>query len=318
MQRQIRVLVTSISRKVPLLVAVKKSLEFFGSKSRLVGTDTNPECIGRYFVDEFLDLPPLDSIDQKTLLEICQDQGINAIIPTRDGELSFWSGRHDFLSHHGIEVMISPPHSVALCRDKYLFYKFLQKHELRGIPTAIDIEELACTEYVVKERFGSGARNLGLNLTAEDAINHAKILESPIFQPYIEGEEFTIDLFLDKAHKVKGCIIRRRDSVIEGESQVSTTLQASYLEKLIIETAETLKLLGHVNFQVIKQASTHSFYIIECNPRFGGASTLSVAAGLDSFRWFFHEVLNEPLPPFNRLPQELRLIRHAEDTIIRL
>lgn len=318
MSRTIHVLVTSISRKVPLLAAVKKALYFFGPKSRLIGTDTNPKCIGRYFIDEFLELPPLDSLNQKTLLEICKAKAINAIIPTRDGELAFWSSMHDFLARHGILVMISHPHAIALCRDKYLFYQFLKKHNLNGLPTSLDSEEFACAEYVVKERSGAGARNIGLNLTAQDAVKHAQTLENPIFQPYIEGEEFTIDLFLDKTHKVKGCIIRRRDIVIEGESQVSTTLQESYLEKLIIETAETLKLLGHVTFQAIKQAPTHNFYIIECNPRFGGASTLSVAAGLDSFRWFFHEVVNEPLPPFNRSPQELRLIRHAADTIIRL
>jgi len=318
MSRTIQVLVTSISRKVPLLAAVKKALHFFGPKSRLIGTDIDPKCIGRYFVDEFLELPPLDLLNKKTLLEICKEKAINAIIPTRDGELAFWSNRRDFLARHGISVMISHPHSIELCRDKYLFYQFLQKHDLHGIPTALSIEEFVCAEYVVKERAGAGARAIGLNLKAQDAANHAKTLESPIFQPYIQGEEFTIDLFLDKTHKVKGCIIRRRDIVINGESQVSTTLQEFHLEKLVVEAAETLKLSGHVTFQAIKQAQTPTFYILECNPRFGGASTLSVAAGLDSFRWFFHEVLNEALPTFNRSPQELRLIRHAEDTIVRL
>lgn len=318
MSRNIHVLVTSISRKVPLLQAVKKSLHAFGHNSRLIGTDSNPNCIGRYFVDDFLELPPLDTLGQESLLKICKQKEINAIIPTRDGELYFWSTMQNYLAEHGVFVMISPPKAIEICRDKYLFYQFLKEKGFTVVPTTLDINESEFTEYVVKERAGAGSRKVGLNLTPEEALKHSKLLEQPIFQPYIQGEEFTIDLFLDHAHQVKGCVIRRRDLILEGESQVSTTLQESHLEKLIVKAAETLQLSGHVLFQAIRQAPTHHFYIIECNPRFGGASTLSVAAGLNSFTWFFHEVLGETLPPFIRSPEELRLVRHAEDTIIRL
>ena len=36
----------------------------------------------------------------------------------------------------------------------------------------------------------------------------------------------------------------------------------------------------------------NEFFLIECNPRFGGASTLSIKAGLESFKWAYLEALN--------------------------
>ena len=52
--------------------------------------------------------------------------------------------------------------------------------------------------------------------------------------------------------------------------------------------------------------------------RFGGASTLSLAMGLDSFYWFIQESRGVPSEqlPFHRSENEKMLIRHAEDLIL--
>lgn len=74
---------------------------------------------------------------------------------------------------------------------------------------------------------------------------------------------------------------------------------------------------GHVMFQFIKDYSG-DIHIIECNARFGGASTLSLAMGLDSFYWFIQESRGIPSEQlsFDRSQTEKRLIRHAEDLIL--
>ncbi|MNC49272.1 carbamoyl phosphate synthase-like protein [compost metagenome] len=69
-------------------------------------------------------------------------------------------------------------------------------------------------------------------------------------------------------------------------------------------------------FQVIIDHAGE-YHFIECNTRFGGASRLSVEAGLDSFYWFLLEAEGNDLAeyPFVRSAQEKRLIRYAEDLI---
>jgi carbamoyl-phosphate synthase large subunit len=57
--------------------------------------------------------------------------------------------------------------------------------------------------------------------------------------------------------------------------------------------------------------------IIECNPRFGGASTTSIAVGLDSLYWSLTETLNDnEFPVFHRIPGEARQIRMSVDRVI--
>jgi carbamoyl-phosphate synthase large subunit len=78
-----------------------------------------------------------------------------------------------------------------------------------------------------------------------------------------------------------------------------------------------LGIYGHAVFQLI-QSSTGGLHVIECNARFGGASTLSIAAGLDSFYWFLLEACGDSLSqyPFARCRRELRQIRFARDLVI--
>ena len=80
--------------------------------------------------------------------------------------------------------------------------------------------------------------------------------------------------------------------------------------------AESLRLYGHILFQVIKNGNG-DFYFVECNARFGGASSLSVAAGLDSFYWFLLESGGVGLSDyaFVQSATPLRQIRYASDVI---
>ena len=214
--------------------------------------------------------------------------------------------------------MSSKRETIKICRNKQLFCQLLTKNQISTPNTSQNIEDLKCELFVVKENSGSGSKGIGIKLNKQEALLIAKNLKEPIFQPFIEGDEYTVDMYIEKDKTIKGMITRKRVLVVDGESQITETVQNKPLEDLSKKVAELLDLRGHVLFQIIQDKVSNSYQIIECNPRFGGASTLSIAAGLDSFRWFFQEISNEKLSEFKRVPTEIRLIRHAEDTIIRL
>ena len=77
-----------------------------------------------------------------------------------------------------------------------------------------------------------------------------------------------------------------------------------------------MELYGHVIFQLIL-SSNSKIHIIECNPRFGGASTASIAAGLDSFYWFILESLGENISdyPFISSKKDITQLRFPSDLI---
>ena len=88
------------------------------------------------------------------------------------------------------------------------------------------------------------------------------------------------------------------------------------LESLCCNVAEILKLYGHIVLQVIEDEKG-DYHIVECNCRFGGASTLSIASGLDSFYWFLLEAADVDISeyPFLRSENEKRQIRFPEDVV---
>jgi len=104
--------------------------------------------------------------------------------------------------------------------------------------------------------------------------------------------------------------------VVNGESQITATYRCRAIERLCAEVAISLSLRGHVMFQLLvdQQKEVH---FIECNCRFGGASTLSVAAGLDSFYWFILETIGVDLDeiPVVLESSQLRQIRYATDKV---
>jgi carbamoyl-phosphate synthase large subunit len=78
------VLVTSISKKVPLLKAVRKACAKIRPDVQLFGGDVNPDCIGRHFVDLFWQMPVTEELTINIVLGFCRKHNIKAIIPTRE------------------------------------------------------------------------------------------------------------------------------------------------------------------------------------------------------------------------------------------
>ena len=296
---------------------MRKALKKIAVDSCIFGADCNPSCIGRYFVNVFWEMPPTDKLDPDAIVGYCLSNGIRSIIPTRDGELPFFAENIDRFNNDGIAVMISSRKSVQTCLDKRSFFNTLNSQtNLNPVLTVDHPDPDHGDRWVVKERYGAGSKNILLDATVEAARSALDRFRNPICQPYIKGQEYSVDLYIAQNATPKGCIVRTRDVVIHGESQVTTTIGRPDIEKTCLEAATTIGLTGHALFQLIEDEEG-SLNILECNCRFGGASSLSVAAGLDSFYWFFRECLGDDLSDVLYVPSPdgWRQIRYAEDKI---
>lgn len=317
MHKNKSVLITSISKKIPLIAAVRRAVNKLDQFKTIHGCDIDINCIGKYAVDEFWHCPSLNKLKINELLSYCQKHYINAIVPTRNADLEYYASHLDLLKESGIYVMVSPSLTLQQCLDKKLFADIALKYSFPAIETALSINDLNATSFVVKDRFGAGSIQIEIDLTKIEATKFAKSLEHPIFQPYIEGKEWSIDLYRSSTGNIMGCVARERNVVVKGESQITTTALYPSLEKLCSDLADKLNIYGHAVFQVIEDLNK-KFHIIECNPRFGGASTASLAVGLDTFYWFLLECLGEDLNkyPFIRSSKEIRQVRYPADWIL--
>lgn len=318
-KNRLGVFISSVSRKIPMVNAVKKAAGMLSSVTPINCGDADPNCLGRHFTDGFWQMPQLSALSADAVLSYCLDNGITSVIPSRDGELLFYSSLKFRLAQHGINVMVSDEDPLHNCLDKLRFAQLLRSQGFPVIATAEDPDAIESGKLVVKERFGSGAKGMAIDIGHAEALEFSKTLAAPLFQPFIAGHEFSVDLYVDQSGECLGAVVRRRELIIDGESQVTTTVRHPRLEAMCSQIAESLVLYGHCVFQAIED-STGNLHIIECNPRFGGASTLSERAGLTSFLWFFCEGLGiDPRAyPFIRSQKELRQVRYPCDALFEL
>ncbi|TSJ41997.1 NAD-dependent epimerase/dehydratase family protein [Fluviicola chungangensis] len=308
------ILVSSASRKIGLIQSVKKAANKIHSGIKVIAADASDTCLAKHFTDDFWKIPLISEIDIHAFIKECQNRSIQLIIPSRDGELAFFAENKSLFEQAGIHVMVSNKESIRKCVDKLAFYRENENVQSRIIPTAEHMDSWNNTRFVVKERFGAGSDSIGINLGKEEASVHADQLKFPIFQPFIDGLELSIDAYIDKTGKVKGIIMRKRELVVNGESQVTSTIHNPVMEKEFRAIIDSLKLSGHIILQAIID-SKGEIHVIECNPRFGGASTLSVKAGLDSFYWAYLESCSVSLEAYPFIPttKTITQVRYPAD-----
>lgn len=184
----------------------------------------------------------------KTLLELP-----DLIVPTVDEELPFFSENIEWFNAQGIEVMVSGPYTMQMCRDKQEFARFCRRH---GFKTPESIHG----NLIAKPRFGKASRGV------------VRLDKSYIIQQFIDLPEVSIDYFADLSGNVKSIIPRFRKNVVNGEStemEIVPNFNDAETRRLGVE----LLLAGHAVIQGFWTGSEVIFS--EVNPRFGGGSHLT-------------------------------------------
>ena len=306
------VLVSSAARKIPLIRSVIDATRRLAPNIAVLAGDADAGAAARHVADGFVLMPRTDDLALPSIISECERQGVRFVIPTRDGELTFWSRHAQHLADRGIEVVVSELPAIEVCRDKIRFSRHVAALGLAAVP-CLD-EAKGDGRFVVKERFGSGSRGIGVNLSASEAQEHAAHLIDPIYQPFVSGREISVDAWLDRRHCVKGLVLRWRDRVEGGESVETTTFRDAAIEASCRRLSESLPLRGPIVIQLL-QDNAGDLHFLELNPRFGGASTAGIAAGLDVWYWSLCESFGTPIDelPFRRIEGEVHQIRVPTD-----
>ena len=113
-----------------------------------------------------------------------------------------------------------------------------------------------------------------------------------IFQEFINGDEYSIDAYINKKNYINCIVPRKRNVVLGGEITEGITVN----DPDIIETSKyiitQLKLIGPITIQMIRSKLDNKLYIIEINPRFGGGAPLSIKAGANIPLYLLKDYLN--------------------------
>lgn len=308
-----RILVSSLSSKIALYQKIVEGVKRINPDAVVVGSDCDSDCEGAKTLEskDFLVMKRLEEYSSQEICDYLLAHQISHIIPTRDGELSFWARNKKNLLQNNIEVMVSTTHAINLCEDKLEFFKRTKFLKINSIQTEPSTENIHCKTFVVKERYGSGSTTIGINLMEGEALAHAKKLKTPIFQPYIPGKEFSAETWIDRNGASHGILLRWRTRVVDGESHESITFKNKDWENIIKLLFESIQgLHGHCLAQVIVSLDG-SLKLVEINPRLGGASPLALSTGLKSIDWFLLESMNRShlIPETQNFQEGVQLIK---------
>lgn len=282
--KEIHILFTGVGRRVELIQAFRQAALRLHVNLKIYGADMAGTAPALVFCDatrKICAMKDKDYIPQ--LLHICRQDHIDLLIPTIDTDLAVLAENAERFQEVGTKAVISSMDKVAICRDKNYTSDFFRSCGLKAPETINDYRKYTGPyPCFIKPKDGSSSINaFKVNQESELAV-YAEKIEDYIIQPFIEGKEYTVDIFCDFEGNPVYITPRERVAVRSGEV-LKTKIELD--EKIIAESKMLIrgfKPCGPMAVQLIRQNGTDEDYYIEINPRYGGGAPLSMKAGADS------------------------------------
>ena len=282
--KTVRILFTGVGRRVELLQAFQQAANHLNIDLKIYGADmvaTAPALAFCNYTRKVCGMRDDDYIPQ--LLKICAEDHIDMLIPTIDTNLLVLSQNKTRFDEIGTKVLISKQDKIEICRDKNYTANFFESCGLKAPRTVKDYQfyhgPYPC---FIKPKDGSSSINAFKVENESELRVYAEQVGDYIVQPFIEGTEYTVDIFCDYEGNPVFITPRIRLAVRAGE--VLKT-EISMNQKIITECKrliEKFQPCGPITVQLIRQKTTGDDYYIEINPRFGGGAPLSMKAGANS------------------------------------
>lgn len=226
------------------------------------------------------------------LIDICQKDQIDLVIPTIDTDLLILSQNRNRFGK--TKVLISSEEVISICRDKYKTACFLRNIGLSAPRTYRCIEEYdGSFPCFTKPINGSSSVNA---FQVSDKTELQVCFEREhnlIIQPVIMGTEYTIDVLCDFDSNPIFITPRVRMQVRSGEV-IKTEIDLD--DQIIQECKRIIQRLhpvGPLAIQLIRTAVGEDVFL-EINGRFGGGAPLSMKAGADSARAILRSLTEKP------------------------
>lgn len=298
MKTALNVLVTAASRRVPLVRAFQRALRRAGVAGKVVATDVNELSPAVHVADLAYRVPlSADAGYLAAIDAICSGEGIGLIVPTIDDELPLFSEAAPRLLGRGIVVAVSPLDTTLACNDKRETCRRLQAGGVAAVDTFLPSELPAGITYplFIKPRFGRGSVGAYPVAAKRFLPFFCELVEQPVIQRFLDGPEYTVDLFCDAGGTPISAVPRRRVVIRAGVIDRGHTCSEPALVEIALACARVFRFFGAINIQcrVVDGVPT----VFEINPRFSGGIPLTIAAGADFPYWLVRAVLGHELVP---------------------
>ena len=308
------ILITSAGRRVSLVRSFQNTIKEFNENGKIYTTDMNPTLSSACQIsDGYVKVPRVTDKEYLTILkQYCIENNISIVVPTIDTELSILAKAKDDFAKDGIFVAIS---SEEICDIFYLkdsTEEFFVKNNL-DTPREININNCS---YPIFAKLNNSSCSIGATIVYTP--EHAKELAQDrnyIFQEYIQGDEYTVDVFMDKNGGVISVVPRLRIEVRAGEVNKAQAIKDKDIINAIKNLCKKLEgAYGCITIQLFKTKKRIVF--IEINPRFGGGYPLSYLSGANFAEYLIRDYLDEKLTYKEDWKDNLVMLRYDAEVLV--
>lgn len=313
-----KILITNVASvtAISILKVLKKGkisdLLIFGTEAQQYGYNS-----GSMLVDHYIQVPQVSSSSYaKVIQEICQYNGIDAIIPILDEELYLFTTNEIYKY---TRLVLPDIQTIKLFRDKELASYEIKNLYLGLVPNIYkNYDSINCDKVIIRKNKGIGSQ--GIIIKYKKDVSKADFNHQDCFvQEYIEGIEYTVDVLADNNGKVKLIIPRKRLQIKNG---ISTKVEITQ-DKDIIDFCEKIYnkyyIPGLSNVQFIKQ--DNNAYFLELNMRFAAMGIASILASYDYISDYIchlidNKDLGEYLNNMRKVKWKTVVCRYYEETVL--
>ncbi|MBA3284372.1 MAG: ATP-grasp domain-containing protein [Nitrosopumilus sp.] len=290
-----------------------KSLKLANFKGKVLSTDSNALSAGFYLSDYSEVIPEVDSNNYlEVLFKVIDKYDINVLMPSSGHDIFPFSENKEKLKKNGVIAVVSDRDVLEICRDKILTFEHLNKKF--NLPFTTDKKNnISEFPIIAKPRYGKGSRDI-IRIDDYEELDYVDSKYSNmIFQEYLPGEEYTIDVLSDMDSNPITSVPRVRMQTRGGIS----TKGKIVLDKELIE--ESFRIVKHLNIigpscVQVKKDKDNGFKLVEINPRLGGGTIFSTLAGANFPKMIIDMVEGRPIK-ISRI-SEVTILRYFEEIVI--
>jgi len=236
-------------------------------------------------------------------------------VPTIDTNLLTLAETKGRFAKLGCYVLVSELDVVRICQDKRKAYHFMKKNGF-DTPITMSVREALAKRsldwpILLKPWDGSASRGVTVVNNRQELLVFSGRTPNCIVQEFVEGVEYTCDVYIDFDMKVRCVVPRKRIEVRAGEVSKGQVVKNEAIMNHVAEFAKALKAgPGVITIQCFLQPDGKIVFT-DINPRFGGGVPLAIKAGANFPRWILEELTGrKPKIKFDGFKDNLIMLRY--------
>jgi carbamoyl-phosphate synthase large subunit len=291
-----------------------KSLKMVKFNGKIIGTDSDSLAPGGFMADIFSTMPEAreESLFVDKLFELVKIHKVTVLMPSSGFDIYPYSKYRKELQELGANAVVSDIEVLEICRDKMRTYQELLPRF--KVPfTTTEPDKIPSFPVIAKPRFGKGSRDVIMIEDESDLRYVTSKYHDMIFQQYLPGIEYTIDVLSDLNKEPLFAVPRIRLQTKGGISTKGKIVRNQKMEDDCMNIAKSIGIRGPCCIQM-KEAQDSEPQLVEVNARLGGGTIFTTLAGANIPKLILDLIEGKEIS----IPKisEVTVIRYFEEIVV--